>query len=168
MARATRPGFFGPLNVELVSETPRRWRLTGALLYRSQVYKLDNNGPATAARELARGVLVVPAGFVTDFASVPRVPVAFLVAGDIAIAPAALHDWLYTVQVCERALADAVFLEAMESAKVNWLKRKLMYRAVRWFGRARWAAVTPRDKLKAVDLLRAWSDDVRAGPQGCA
>lgn len=57
-------------------------------------------------------LVTVPAGFITDFASVPRIPVAYLLAGGCARAAAVVHDWLYTTREVERDIADAVFREA--------------------------------------------------------
>lgn len=42
------------------------------------------------------GLIEVPAGFVTDFASVPRLPLVYLLFGGIGDEEAVLHDWLYT------------------------------------------------------------------------
>lgn len=79
------------------------------------------------------GTITVPAGFRTDFATVPRLPLAFLVAGDRAHASAAVHDWLL-----ERGMAPDVaahvFGEAMKAEGVPAWRRHLMYLAVRWFG----------------------------------
>ncbi len=75
----------------------------------------------------------VPTGFKTDFASVPQPAWWFCApaAGNHA-KPAVLHDFL-----CETATdqkkTDKLFLEAMESNGVGWLKRNMMYWAVRGF-----------------------------------
>ena len=42
------------------------------------------------------GLIEVPAGFVTDFSSVPRLPLVYLLFGGIGDEEAVLHDWLYT------------------------------------------------------------------------
>lgn len=96
--------FLTPLRVEQVTEDD--WRLTHSLRYWSAI--LDR-------------MVVVPAGFVTDFASVPRLPFIFWFAGDTAKAPAVIHDWFYRTNTEDitRATADAVFSEAME-AKGYW------------------------------------------------
>ena len=41
------------------------------------------------------GVIVVPAGFITDFASVPRLPFVYMFFGGVGDEAAVLHDWLY-------------------------------------------------------------------------
>lgn len=80
------------------------------------------------------GVVVVPSGFETDFASVPRLPIAYSLFGDVVHAPAVIHDYLYSEEQIERAKADAVFEEAMAASGVSWWKRKMMWLAVRVFG----------------------------------
>lgn len=79
--------------------------------------------------------ITVPQGFVTDFASVPRLPVAYLLAGGCANEAAVIHDYLYRNQkLCSRADADAVFEEAMGVTGQPWWRRKMMYLGVRIFG----------------------------------
>ncbi len=90
--------FLSPLCVKQVSE--KNWKLMAPLGYWSAV--------------ICR-LIVVPAGFVTDFASVPRLPFVYWFTGGLAQAPAALHDWLYRTRSISvtRAQADAVLSEAM-------------------------------------------------------
>ena len=78
--------------------------------------------------------ITVPAGFVTDFASVPRALWAIEPPLGDAGKAAVLHDWLYETGERSRADADAIFLEAMAVLEVEWWKRRLIYRAVRVFG----------------------------------
>lgn len=84
------------------------------------------------------GVITVPAGFVTDFASVPRgLWNLFPPQGQYSRA-AVVHDFLYRCTDVDRELCDQVFLEAMQLLGVSWLTRRLMFRAVRiWGGIAR-------------------------------
>ncbi len=135
--------FLTPLDVRKIGydhEGRPIWELLSDLVYESAKY----------------GRIVVPKGFCTNFASVPRLPVIFLVAGDIAHEMAALHDWLYTVHTIDgkpitRADADAIFLEAMGAEttikapydkKVPALLSKLMYQAVHIAGQSSWDADT--------------------------
>ncbi|MBK8893737.1 MAG: DUF1353 domain-containing protein [Propionivibrio sp.] len=80
------------------------------------------------------GVVSVPAGFQTDFASVPRAPVMFWLAADSAHQAAVIHDYLYATASVSRADADDVLLEAMEAEGVPAWRRWGMYLAVRAFG----------------------------------
>lgn len=95
-------------------------KLTRSLVFESDVLKRK---------------IKVPRGFVTDYASVPRLPVAYLLAGGEARKAAVVHDYLYRNQgLCTRAQADAVFEEAMRVTGQPWWRRKLMWLGVRTFG----------------------------------
>ncbi|SDD15280.1 Protein of unknown function [Geodermatophilus telluris] len=79
---------------------------------------------------------VVPSGFRTDLASVPR-PVLWLVpeSGRYTLA-AVLHDWLCTVGIATGVVtsrqADGVFRRVMREGGVPVLLRWLMWAGVRW------------------------------------
>jgi len=80
------------------------------------------------------GLLIVPSGFICDFASVPRLPVAFWLTGDTAHASAVVHDYLCRVSIPNgdvtwRQAAD-VFDEAMKAEGVSSWRRFLMRWAV--------------------------------------
>ena len=82
------------------------------------------------------GEIVVPVNFLTDFASVPRIPFIYAVFGNTSYSAATIHDYLYSgLHQISREDADAVFLEAMESRKQSKWHRKVMWKAVRWFGK---------------------------------
>lgn len=112
-----------PLIVELLDDHGERaiWRLAAPLEY---------------ASEMLQTVLHVPAGFITDLASVPRIAVAYMLAGGHANWEAVVHDYLYRerLDLSERQ-ADDVFLEAMESDGEAVWRRQAMYHAVRMFGK---------------------------------
>ena len=80
------------------------------------------------------------AGSQSDFASVPRLPLSYLLAGNTAHASAAIHDHLYRTvpHICTRRQADLVFLEAMKVEGVPLWRRELMYAAVRVGGFRSW------------------------------
>jgi hypothetical protein len=79
---------------------------------------------------------VVPAGFRTDFATVPRV-VTWLVPrfGSYTLA-AILHDWLCSQGIASGAVtpreADGLFRRVMRESGVPLLRRWLMWAGVRW------------------------------------
>lgn len=80
-------------------------------------------------------VLYVPAGFETDFASVPRFFWRILPPIGSYKAAAVVHDFLYAAgSKVTRRLADAIFYEAMYAQGVSAWKRVAMYWAVRMFG----------------------------------
>lgn len=79
--------------------------------------------------------VVVPAGTTTDFASTPWfMHWIFPPTGKYSKA-AVLHDYLYSNGMFPRKDCDYIFLEAMEVLGVPRWKRKLMFEAVRLFGR---------------------------------
>ncbi|CDY79501.1 hypothetical protein BGLT_02282 [Caballeronia glathei] len=102
-----------------------KWRLTQPLVYDSDV---------------AGRVFVVPVGFVTDLASVPRVPIAYLLAGGTSAEASVVHDAIYTYHWVSREIADAVLREASAVTQVPWLRRQIMWLAVRCFGGSHWDA----------------------------
>lgn len=75
----------------------------------------------------------VPAGYKTDLASVPRLPLAYLIAGNRAPKSAVIHDYLYATQA-GKDYADNVFLAAMKAEGINGFVARSMYFAVRMFG----------------------------------
>lgn len=79
------------------------------------------------------GEIEVPAGFLSDGASVPRIFwTLFSPFGDY-FGAALIHDWGYTPanRRFDRATVDRIFLAAMKDAGVPWVRRSLIYRAVR-------------------------------------
>lgn len=86
-------------------------------------------------REGSEEYITVKSGFVTDFASVPRVFWSVLPPHGKYAKAAVLHDWLYTNAIESKRYADDVFNEAMKVLEVPTWKRVVMYQAVRLFGR---------------------------------
>jgi hypothetical protein len=114
------PHFLNKVVLEEVNDGGSgKWKLTQGLWFQSSIY----------------GTIMVPAGFVTDFASVPRIPFVFELAGDTAHRPAVVHDYLYgNTAYADRAKCDKVFLEAMLVVGVPRWRAYSMYFAVRCFG----------------------------------
>lgn len=86
------------------------------------------------------GLIEVPAGFKTDFASIPRIFHRLLPQNGEYDAPAIIHDYLYATGIFPKAKADLIFLEAMKALGVAWWKREAMYQAVNAFGWFAWNA----------------------------
>lgn len=78
--------------------------------------------------------ITVPAGFRTDFASVPQFLWSIFPPHGIYSRACVIHDFLYRMTRCSRFLADAIFREAMHQLGVSQWKRVAMYYAVRAFG----------------------------------
>jgi hypothetical protein len=100
-----------------------QWQLIADLVYQSDV---------------AGMTFTVPAGFVTNFASVPRLPIVYELAGDTSSKAATIHDFLYTTHPVTRAVADAVLREASAVTDVPLWRRQLMWAGVRVFGWTHW------------------------------
>ena len=84
-------------------------------------------------------IIVVPAGFVTDFASTPRALWSVIPPTGRYQLAAVVHDFLYWDQGCTREQADAIFRVAMAESNVKPFERDLMWQAVRRFGEAPWS-----------------------------
>lgn len=80
-------------------------------------------------------IVKVPKGFITDFASVPKILWNILPPTGQYGKAAVIHDYLYrTLYQATKDEADCVFLEAMKALGVGVLTRYTMYYAVRYFG----------------------------------
>ena len=80
----------------------------------------------------------VPAGFNSDYASVPRLPLVWFILGNRGHKEAVIHDYLYAHQPVDRKTADKVFLEHLADAGMWWHRRYMMYFGVRLFGWVAW------------------------------
>jgi hypothetical protein len=77
--------------------------------------------------------VTVPEGFVTDFASTPRLLWILFPPRGKWNGAAIVHDFLYK-ETFDRFLADAIFRAIMKELGVPWWRRVIMYYAVRFFG----------------------------------
>jgi uncharacterized protein DUF1353 len=82
--------------------------------------------------------IIVPAGFVSDLASVPRVLWNLLPPLANYTRAAVVHDFLYVTNGLTRGEADAVLLEAMEATGVSGTSRRAIYAGVRLGGWKPW------------------------------
>jgi hypothetical protein len=84
------------------------------------------------------GTVTVPAGFITDGASIPQVFWSILSPFGGYFSAAVVHDFLYSPfndTRFTRQQADLIFKEAMFNIGVSWYQREIIFRAVRVFGR---------------------------------
>lgn len=94
-------------------------------------------------------MIVVPVGFTTDKASVPRIVWPIIPRDDRFIIDAALaHDFLYIEQKIDgqwikRSQADAIFKAIMKYSGMGWFRRQIAYAGVRTGG---WVTFNPRAK----------------------
>jgi len=89
------------------------------------------------------GFTTIPSGWVTDLASVPRIPLAWFLAGGKAPAAAVVHDWLYKSHLIPRADTDAVFYDLIRREDYSRGTAWLMWSAVRFAGRGAWRKQSP-------------------------
>jgi len=91
--------------------------------------------------ELSNGVILkVPIGYVTDFASVPRWLWSLISPQGVSTNLASIiHDYLYTEHPYDRKFADKEFLLWLNYLSCKHkLRNRLMYVALRIFGKPRW------------------------------
>jgi len=115
--------FPAPLRVELLDDR-KSWRLLESFVF------LD---PEV-------GPIVVPAGFVTDYASVPRLPLTYTLFGPYGHAAAVIHDYLYATGLYPREVADRVFHRALRASGIARWRAGLMYAGVRVGGAGRYTS----------------------------
>jgi len=83
-------------------------------------------------------VITVPVGYITDFASVPRVFWPLISPIDNHAKAGALHDFLYTEGKHTRKECDKIFKEALIVLETKPWKVWCMYKFCRWFGWWKW------------------------------
>ena len=140
--------------LEAIFLPPRNWVLNNALKFVADLNEVEISKLARCGVAVKdNGEVTVPAGYITDLASVPRIAWAVIAPFDVARA-AVVHDILYekingafkkgTIKSKSereeyRAIADNIFRQGMEYAEPSVSKFKILsaYYAVRMFGR--WA-----------------------------
>lgn len=136
--------FDEPADVVVEQVDDKRWEVRHALSYRGKAQAWS-----------------VPVGSPTDFASVPRVFVWFLPRYGRYTRAAILHDHLWRTEAPAGNVtwveADGVFRRAMRELDVPFLRRWMMWAAVRWGalikpgGRRGWLRESPR--VVAISLI---------------
>ena len=140
---------------------PRNWVLNNALKFVADLNEVEISKLARCGVAVKdNGEVTVPAGYITDLASVPRIAWAVIAPFDVARA-AVVHDILYekingafkegTIKSKSereeyRAIADNIFRQGMEYAEPSVSKFKILsaYYAVRMFGRWEINSSAPR------------------------
>lgn len=129
--------FLSKIQVARFAGDKGEWTLTAPLIYQGNQDRF-----------------IVPKGFKTDFASIPRIFFVLFPKNGNYDAAAIVHDWLYVTQPMvhgpkwtrsrmpiTRRDADGIFRRIMKELGVRCVRRNLMYLAVRiggWYG---WANV---------------------------
>lgn len=94
---------------------------------------------------------VVPKGFVTDFASIPRPLWAVLPKWARYGNAAVVHDFIYWMQYRDRKAADLAMVEAMKDLGVGNLTRRMIYFSLRLLG---WRAWNENKKNREAGMVR--------------
>lgn len=127
-----------PLIVSPLTKYPNWWVVMRKFYYYLEGYKEDGAG------------VVVPKGFVTDFASIPRFLWPILSPWDVYCKACIIHDYLYRTKTCSRKLADQTMYEAAIVIGTPKWKAKTLYIAVRLFGWKGWYFPNKKPKIKLV------------------
>ena len=127
MSQFTKP-FTKPLIVRYIGETDKKsivWEIQESFVY------YTNSGD----------LIEVPVGFITDFASVPKILWNIFPPTGKYTKAAVIHDYLTTLKgrlpngkIYSKKEVDAIFLEAMTVLKVSRVTRYMVWKAVSLFG----------------------------------
>lgn len=82
--------------------------------------------------------ITIPAGYKTDFASVPRIFRGIIWGSGNHNLATLIHDWLYDNQVGTRLAADKEMLYWLKASGCSKIKAYTMYYACRIGGRSWW------------------------------
>jgi hypothetical protein len=114
-------------NELVVKSFGNKWELMESFYF----YYLDKNHDRT--------IIVIPSGFITDFASTPRILYPIFPPIGKYNKATLVHDFLYSKKSnrynLTRKQSDKFFLQSMEVLGIG-KKRYLMYYAVRLFGKS--------------------------------
>lgn len=112
-----------------------------------------------------RGVVTVPAGFITDLASIPDVLKGIMDVNGRSRRAAVIHDWLYASQPCTRAVADDTLRSALIADGETPFRAGAYYWGVRIGGWAAWDAHKRNGLSSAfvtLNAYRAWLSDIHS------
>ena len=92
--------WWGPFAIIQRHFRRRRWKLERGFIF---------------ASEVAGRLIYVREDFICDLASIPRIPLVFLLLGDRAIRAGLVHDWLYYTGQLSKTQSDLVFYEVLRA-----------------------------------------------------
>lgn len=105
--------------------------------------------------------VTIPAGFVTDFASVPRIFWSALRPDGQYAYAAVVHDYLYWTQTRSREEADEILKMAMEDFEVGALTVGAIHSAVRVGGQVAWNGNAKKKAQGEKRILTRFPQDPR-------
>jgi hypothetical protein len=103
----------------------------------------------------------VPAGFVTDLASIPRVFWTLLRPDGKYAYSAIVHDYLYWFQTKPREESDTILKLGMQDFSIDAVTITAIYDAVRLGGRASWSGNERLRNAGEKRILKRFPDDPR-------
>ena len=115
--------FTTPLVVKKIGK--QKWKLLESFEYHVKKYP-------------SKEIIKVPAGFITDFASVPKIFQHIIKPDGKHSKADVIHDYCYVTGIYSKFKADRIFLEAMKVLHVKFWKRQVMFYAVLLFGFVAW------------------------------
>jgi len=127
--------------------------------FRDRTYYLDREINWEPGEGQEGPEITVPAGFVTDLASIPRVFWSLLPTDGDYTFPAIVHDYMYWTQIHSRETADRVFRFGMSDMKVSTATAEAIYAAVRLGGGGAWADNARRRQEGELRLLQKFPED---------
>lgn len=86
----------------------------------------------------SKEIILVPEGFVTDFASIPKIFQPIIKPDGPHAKAAVIHDYCYYTACYSKIRSDQIFLEAMRVLNIEEWKRNVMFTAVLLFGWCAW------------------------------
>lgn len=108
--------FLTPLRMELMTcnrniplknrDGRQLYRLTEPFVYQSDIVKSKN------IPTVEDGIIITPAGYITDLASIPRMPLVYRELEGIADMGGVPHDRAYSTGIIPRDVADLMLKEA--------------------------------------------------------
>lgn len=122
--------FTNPLRVQLGEGRSREWRLTHPLTYRQGTERH----------------IGIPAGFRTDFASIPQWFLSFFPRDCATARAAVLHDYLYREEGWDRRVSDAIFRRALLDDGVGRWTAFFMWLGVRVGGWRSFKRLNPKEQ----------------------
>lgn len=106
-------------------------------------------------------------GFITDLASIPRPLRGLLDVNGRSRRPAAIHDWLYAMQMISRAQADELLRQMLISEGMSPAGARTYWLGVRAGGWLSWrkdSQVATSSRFTAPIYYRAWLDSLQDKP----
>lgn len=95
-------------------------------------------------------IITVPEGFITDFASVPRIFWPIISPIDVHGKAAVVHDYCYYYAIYSKQQTDLIFYESLQVLKVAPWKAWCMYNGVRTGAGYAWRQHRRREKKEHV------------------